>query len=214
MRAPTKLPRTVFTFLCLILSNSVLATQAESDSVNANRGTAGEQEVGTQTRQPEPSQHTSTNTKIGEVGSNKSGYKNVPEFGGPNSVVGTLKEDDTVKESLFRFDGMQRLLKPYFDFKAQVKEDYGLAFGADYTALYQWANKSPGSNDAAGGIFRFFGDWTMCISPAGMRANVNRRKRRTAGESLFLLQPFLVTSGCPFYAVDTPRMEVLSGRER
>ncbi|MCZ6788172.1 MAG: carbohydrate porin, partial [Planctomycetota bacterium] len=37
----------------------------------------------------------------------------------------------------------------------------GLAFGLDYTAVYLKADNSPGEDEAAGGIFRFFGSWTL-----------------------------------------------------
>ena len=90
----------------------------------------------------------------------KSGYDDMPRFGGPSSVGGTLEEDDRAEG--YRFDGLQRGLKPYFDWKARVNERHGLAFSFDYTALYQGANESAGAeDDAAGGIFRFFGSWTV-----------------------------------------------------
>jgi porin len=90
----------------------------------------------------------------------KSGYEDVPTFGGPSSVGETLKEDD--QEAGYRFDGLQRGLKSYFDWKRGVNERRGLAFSFDYTALYQGANKSAGAeDDAAGGIFRLFGSWTV-----------------------------------------------------
>ena len=89
-----------------------------------------------------------------------SGYGDVPQFGGPGSVGATLREDDL--ELGYRTEGLQNFLKPYFDWKARVNEKHGLAFSFDYTALYQGANESAGNeDDAAGGIFRFFGSWTM-----------------------------------------------------
>jgi porin len=73
-------------------------------------------------------------------------------FGGPSSVLGTL----------FRRSQMEAiLLGPYFSFKNRVEEDYGLAFGFDYQALYQIADSSPGAESAAGGIFRLFGRWAL-----------------------------------------------------
>ena len=91
----------------------------------------------------------------------RSGFENVPQFGGSNSVGTTLRKDNAVKEeTVFRFEGIQRGLKPYFDWKGRIKEQHGLAFGSDYTVLYQAANKSPGEDDAASGILRLFGTWT------------------------------------------------------
>ncbi len=98
----------------------------------------------------------------------QSGYQDVPEFGGPNSVGATLREDDAVKEAtVFRFEGIQRGLKPYFDWKGRVNEKHGLAFGLDYTALYQAANESPGKDDAGSGILRLFGTWTALGRDSG-----------------------------------------------
>lgn len=65
-----------------------------------------------------------------------------------------LAEDD--RDEAYRFDVLQRGLKPQFDWKDRVNETHGLAFALDYTALYQGANERAGMNDdAAGGIFRF-----------------------------------------------------------
>jgi len=91
----------------------------------------------------------------------KAGYEEVPQFGGPSSAGAQLEEDDRPKESVLRFDGIQRGLAPYFDFKARLQEDHGLSFGMDYTALYQGASDSPGEDSAASGIFRLFGNWTL-----------------------------------------------------
>jgi hypothetical protein len=90
----------------------------------------------------------------------RAGYGDVPQFGGPTSVGGALKEDDEAKETVFRFDGLQRHLEPYFDFKARMNEEHGLAFGTDYTALYQGASEGLSEDQAASGIFRVFGTWT------------------------------------------------------
>ena len=91
----------------------------------------------------------------------RSGFENVPQFGGSNSVGTTLRKDNAVKEeTVFRFEGIQRGLKPYFDWKGRIKEQHGLALGSDYTVLYQAASESPGEKDAASGILRLFGTWT------------------------------------------------------
>ena len=59
-----------------------------------------------------------------------SAAEEAPEFGGPNSVRGTLREDEAPKEKVIRFKGMERLLEPYFDFKERINTEHGLAFGA------------------------------------------------------------------------------------
>ncbi len=92
--------------------------------------------------------------------SEQSGYENAPRFGGPSGVGETLEEDD--REEGYRFGGIRNAAKPYFDWKDSVKAEYGLSFGLDYSALYHWSSESVGrSDEAAGGIFRFFGAWTL-----------------------------------------------------
>ncbi len=97
----------------------------------------------------------------------QSGYEEVPEFGGPGSVGGDLKEDDEVKKTVYRFEAIQRGLKPYFDWKGRINKEHGLAFSFDYTAMYQAASDSPGEDKAAGGIARFFGSWTVLGRDSG-----------------------------------------------
>jgi porin len=114
----------------------------------------------------------------------KSGYDDVPRFGGPSSVGGTLEEDD--RREGYRFKGLQETLKPYFDWKARINEKHGLAFSFDYTGLYQGASESAGSeDDAAGGIFRLFGSWTVLnrggSSPGSIVYKVENRHRLGSG---------------------------------
>jgi hypothetical protein len=92
-----------------------------------------------------------------ETGSSQSGFEDIETFGGPESVGARLKENDAVKESRFRFDGMQRMLGPYFDWKRRVNEERGVAFGTSLYLLYQKASDSlPGEeDDALGHIFRY-----------------------------------------------------------
>ncbi|UCE89053.1 MAG: carbohydrate porin [Pseudomonadota bacterium] len=102
------------------------------------------------------------------VQAGKAGFEDVPEFGGPSSVGPTLKEDDEVKTPVFRWDGIQRGLQPYFDWKGRVNKQHGLAFGSDYTLLYQGASEGlGGEDDAAGGILRLFGTWTALGRDSG-----------------------------------------------
>ena len=91
----------------------------------------------------------------------RSGYGDVPSFGGPGSVGSGLRQDNEAKQGILRLKFMDRMFKPWFDFKGRLNNKLGLAFGLDYTAIYQIATESPGEDDAAGGIFRFFGSWTL-----------------------------------------------------
>jgi porin len=132
------------------------AQQAASESINEQAGekkgvTAGEQDK-----------------------KYKSGYEDVPQFGGPSSAGAQLEEDNRVPEKpVFRFDGLQRALKPYYGFKEGLNKNYGLSFGLDYTPLFQWASDSlTGEDKAAGGIFRFYGNWTLLGRESGNTGSI------------------------------------------
>src|SRR5210317_1467309 len=89
----------------------------------------------------------------------QAGYEDMPEFGGPESVTEQLKRADELREAPYDwpfFDG-------YFDWKRQIKDDYGVSFGLHFYGLYQRASDSlPGRDeDALGNIFRFLGNWTL-----------------------------------------------------
>jgi len=81
------------------------------------------------------------------------------DFGGPESVTNQLEKAEEVDEAVPEwsfFDG-------YFDWKKQVKEDYGVSFGLYFYGLYQNASDSlpEQDDDAMGNIFRFLGNWTL-----------------------------------------------------
>ncbi|WP_158500451.1 carbohydrate porin [Xenococcus sp. PCC 7305] len=80
-------------------------------------------------------------------------------LGGPSSVDAELAEDAREKDSVF--EGIDRALKPWFEFKERVNQDVGLKFGLDYSILYQGLTDSLGKDQAAGGVFRVFGNWTL-----------------------------------------------------
>ena len=103
--------------------------------------------------QPAASQESTRDSKFA--------YEDVPQFGGPSSVGANLREDDRARQTVDRFEDPRRNLKPYFEFKDALNDSHGLYFGFDYTGLYQGASSSPGKKDAAGGIFRAFGNWTL-----------------------------------------------------
>ncbi len=63
-------------------------------------------------------------------------------LGGPSSVDSELAEDAREKDSVF--EGIDRALKPWFEFKERVNQDIGLKFGLDYSILYQGLTDSLG----------------------------------------------------------------------
>jgi porin len=92
----------------------------------------------------------------------QSGYDKVPEFGGPDGVAGQLREADRAAEPMFEWEAPGRWLKPWYDWKAGMKDDHGLALGFFFSFLGQKASDSTtGDDDAAGGIYRFNGSWTV-----------------------------------------------------
>ncbi len=85
--------------------------------------------------------------------------KSASSLSGPSSVDSELAEDAREKDSVF--EGIDRALKPWFEFKERVNQDLGLQFGLDYSILYQGLTDSLGEDQAAGGVFRLFGNWTL-----------------------------------------------------
>lgn len=90
----------------------------------------------------------------------KSGYVSKMQFGGPDSVAGELVEADEIRKPAFRLEAVDNLLKPWFDWKARLNEDYGLMLGLNYTFIYQKASESIGEDEAGGGIFQTLTKWT------------------------------------------------------
>jgi len=117
-------------------------------------------------------------------GGSQSGYEDLPEFGGPEGVSQSLKRDDEKRESTFQFDGLQRGLKPYFDWKRRMKDEHGVSLGFQLYALYQNASSSLDGrdSDAFGNIFRFFGNWTVFKRDNG---NLGRIEWRVESRSNF-----------------------------
>lgn len=90
-----------------------------------------------------------------------SGYERVRPVGGPDSVNSALRRHDETKETYYRGHTIQDALGPYYAFKRRLKDRYGLAIGMDYNALYQGATASLSDREAAGGVFRLYGHWTV-----------------------------------------------------
>jgi porin len=83
------------------------------------------------------------------------------EFGGPASVEAQLRSDEASKASLFRPQTIPSALRSYVAFKDRLRDEYGLSYGMDYNLLYQHADRSLGEQNAAGGVLRLFGTWTL-----------------------------------------------------
>jgi len=80
----------------------------------------------------------------------------------PGSIVERLKEDAEPKEYLFQFPGVDRALKPWYDLKTDLNENYGFMFGISFTCYYQKANDTFGpEDDAAGYDLDINGTWTF-----------------------------------------------------
>ncbi|UCD34719.1 MAG: carbohydrate porin [Nitrospiraceae bacterium] len=103
----------------------------------------------------------------GQESNYKSGYEDVPQFGGPGSVGADLEEADKVKTPLLRFPAIDAALKPWFDQKGRINKDLGLSLAMDYQALYQTVSESLGEDEAASGLFRFYGSWTLLGRESG-----------------------------------------------
>ena len=85
-------------------------------------------------------------------------------FQGPSSVEGELGEEAAIRKQAPQAPGTpfkSPLFAPWFAFKDHVKERTGLQAGFDYTAFGQHVSNSLGERNAAGGILRAFGTWTL-----------------------------------------------------
>ncbi|MHC4564687.1 MAG: carbohydrate porin [Planctomycetota bacterium] len=82
-----------------------------------------------------------------------------PSFGGPDTVEIQMESDRAEKDALYE----SRLLKPYFEWQAGIKETYGLSFGGDYSSVYLKASDNlPGMDDSASsGMFRLYASWEL-----------------------------------------------------
>jgi porin len=102
----------------------------------------------------------------------RSGYESDEVVGGPSSTSEQLQEDDRIVDPVLRLQWLDETMAPYFDFKRQLNERYGLAFGADYSIVLQGASKSAGSDEATSGMFRFFGSWDFLGRESGNTATL------------------------------------------
>jgi hypothetical protein len=103
---------------------------------------------------PAPAQETTDESKAPEKA----------DFGGASTVSGELTEVREDAESPFpRMDDLFEAMQPWYDLKKGILEDTGLDFAFSYAALWQRASRSgeSGDRDAASGVGRFFGSWTL-----------------------------------------------------
>ena len=87
----------------------------------------------------------------------KSAYDDIPEFGGPSSVGVELKDDNQIP---LTGDFVKDNMQGWFAKKEEVMKKHGLAYGLNFSTLYQKAN-STGEPDAWGGIFQIPVSWTL-----------------------------------------------------
>ena len=90
-----------------------------------------------------------------------------PSFGGPSSVASQIQSDERLKSPVFDLEETPSNFQCYAEFKARLREEYALALGMDYNLLFQHAGRSLGEENAAGGVFRFFGRWTVVGQETG-----------------------------------------------
>jgi hypothetical protein len=65
-------------------------------------------------------------------------------LGGPDAVKNQVVSDRTDKDVLYE----SKLLRPYFEWRADLKKKYEFSFGGDYSAAY------PNASDSLSGTVR------------------------------------------------------------
>jgi porin len=92
----------------------------------------------------------------------------VPPDQSDKSVSADLITSDTLKPAFFPMDEDAAKNNSYYQFRGWVKEQFGLAFTTDYSALYQHASATiEGNDDAASHVFRVLGTWLDVGEPTG-----------------------------------------------
>ncbi|RKZ11873.1 porin [bacterium] len=80
-------------------------------------------------------------------------------FGSPDAVENQIADDAATKPAALD----QRLLQPWFDWKAGLQEKHGFGLGMDYSTVLMKASEDGASGEDAGtsGMFRIFGAWEL-----------------------------------------------------
>lgn len=103
----------------------------------------------------------SLSSPVNGMESQPSIYLDITQFGGPSSVGGQLAEDNNVNASQVRCERLQQQFEPWFEFKQRLDESCGLQLSIDESMFYQSATSSLGETDAASGLVRVYGQWTL-----------------------------------------------------
>ena len=86
-------------------------------------------------------------------------YDEIPEFGGPSSVGVELKEDNQPPPATGDF--IEDAMPGWFATKQEMLELHGLAYGLNFSTLYQSASESLGEDSAMGAIVQLPMSWTL-----------------------------------------------------
>jgi porin len=88
----------------------------------------------------------------------RSSFEDIPVFGGPTATGEELKTENAPAKS---GDFIKDLMPGWFEKKEEMMQEHGLAYGINYSTLYQTANESVGEDKAWGGIFQLPVSWTV-----------------------------------------------------
>jgi porin len=95
-----------------------------------------------------------TDTKPEDAETDKSGIseqeRGITRWNNPGSIVNRLRRDGVERQDyFFQVPGVDSLLQPWFELKADLDEDYGFKYGISFSTYYQKASNTFGSKDEA-----------------------------------------------------------------
>jgi hypothetical protein len=89
-------------------------------------------------------------------------------MGGPKSIGAQLEVDN--QEKAFYFRVPIRIMKPWYDLKAQLNKDLGIQLGINYTSVYVSSSEVIGEanrDNSSGGILDFQFGWNLLGRKSG-----------------------------------------------